>query len=80
MIKASTETAHITTFLIISFPSSRRNAAPWWGKRDIQNWQEEITTYPDIAEAKIQADEYLVAMNKARESHLSFQPVSLRPS
>jgi hypothetical protein len=67
---------------MISFPSSRRAAAPWWSKRDIQNWQQETSSYPDIAEAKIQADEYLVAMSKergARDDSL-FQAISLRPS
>jgi hypothetical protein len=67
---------------MISFPSSRRNAALWWGKQDVQNWQKEISSYPDIADAKIQADEYLVAMAKARELRLGlpFQAISLRPS
>lgn len=52
------------------------------GGSDIQNWQQEINSYPDIAEAKIQADEYLVAMSKARESRFGspLQAISLRPS
>ena len=82
IIKASTDAPFIAKFLMLSFPSSRRSAAPWWGKSDIQNWQQEINSYPDIAEAKIQADEYLVAMSKARESSSGspFQAISLRPS
>ncbi|OGE53341.1 hypothetical protein PENARI_c008G11676 [Penicillium arizonense] len=82
IIKASTEAPYITKFLMISFPAARRAAAPWWGKRDIQNWQQETKSYPDIAEAKTQADEYLVAMTKEREARGGppFQAISLRPS
>lgn len=82
IIKASTEAPSVTKFLMVSFPSSRRRAAPWWGKKDTHNWKQEVNAYPDIAEAKIQADEYLVAMSKARESRSGspFQAISLRPS
>lgn len=82
IIKASIGHPSVAKFLMISFPSSRRNAAPWWTKKDTQNWQHEVNAYPDIAEAKIQADEYLVAMSKARESRSGspFQAISLRPS
>ncbi|KAJ6013225.1 hypothetical protein N7540_007816 [Penicillium herquei] len=82
IIKASTGAPSVDKFLMISFPSSRRRAAPWWGKEDIRNWQQEVNSFPDIAEAKIQADEYLVAMSKARESRSGspFQAISLRPS
>lgn len=82
IIKASTGTPSVVKFLMISFPSSRRKPAPWWGKKDTQDWQREVSAYPDVAEAKIQADEYLVAMSKARESRSGspFQAISLRPS
>ncbi|KAL2217442.1 hypothetical protein M432DRAFT_437303 [Thermoascus aurantiacus ATCC 26904] len=82
IIKASTDAPFVTKFLMISFPASRRRPAPWWDSQDIKMFNEEKSMYPDVAEAKLQADEYLVAMAKAREVRggPAFQAISLRPS
>ncbi|TGO27174.1 hypothetical protein BPAE_0046g00370 [Botrytis paeoniae] len=72
----------VTKFLMISFPASRRKKAPWWENTDYQNFLDETRVYPEIAEAKLNADEYLVAMAKQRndDGPSSFQAISLRPS
>ncbi|KAL2824272.1 hypothetical protein BDW59DRAFT_162610 [Aspergillus cavernicola] len=66
IIKAATTTTSVLKFLMISFPAARRTPAPWWDDKDIRNYHAEKSSYPDIAEAKIQADEYLIAMTNAR--------------
>lgn len=82
IIKAAVSTLEVTKFLMISFPASRRKKAPWWDSTDYQNFLDETRAYPEIAEAKLNADEYLVAMSKQRndDSPDSFQAISLRPS
>lgn len=65
IIKASTDAPFVTKFLIISFPASRRRPAPWWDSQDIKMFNEEKSMYPDVAEAKLQADEYLVSRDDA---------------
>ncbi|KAM0168075.1 hypothetical protein ACHAPF_011357 [Botrytis cinerea] len=82
IIKAAASTLEVTKFLMISFPASRRKKAPWWDNTDYQAFLDETRAYPEIAEAKLNADEYLVAMAKQRndESPDSFQAISLRPS
>ncbi|PVH70251.1 hypothetical protein DL98DRAFT_661265 [Cadophora sp. DSE1049] len=82
VIKASTTSLHVTKFLMISFPASRRNKAPWWNETDYANYLDETRAYPEIARAKLDADEYLVAMAKQRNDRCpnSFQATSLRPS
>ncbi|KFY82732.1 hypothetical protein V500_10362 [Pseudogymnoascus sp. VKM F-4518 (FW-2643)] len=81
IIKASANNPSITKFLMISFPTSRRKRAPWWTDSDYKQYLDEMRAYPQIANAKIDADEYLVAMAKVRESSgLPFQAISLRPS
>ncbi|THV46834.1 hypothetical protein BGAL_0357g00200 [Botrytis galanthina] len=82
IIKASISSPEVTKFLMISFPASRRKKAPWWDNTDYQNFLDETRAYPEIAEAKLNADEYLVAMAKQRndDSPDSFQAISLRPS
>ncbi|TGO40086.1 hypothetical protein BHYA_0042g00170 [Botrytis hyacinthi] len=81
-IKASISSPEVTKFLMISFPASRRKKAPWWDNTDYQNFLNETRAYSEIAEAKLNADEYLVAMAKQRndDSPDSFQSISLRPS
>jgi hypothetical protein len=75
---------------MISFPASRRKPAPWWNEKDIADYTSERNTYPEIGDAKIQADEYLVAMAHARRQRggisdastggSTFQGISLRPT
>lgn len=67
---------------MISFPASRCKPAPWWNARDIQDYTAERDSYPAIADAKIQADQYLVAMANARRVRGGppFQAISLRPT
>jgi hypothetical protein len=85
-IAAATALPTVTKFLMISFPASRRNPAPWWNGKDIADYTSERNAYPEIGDAKIQADEYLVAMAHARrqrdgtESDSTFQAISLRPT
>ncbi|KAL2810309.1 hypothetical protein BJX63DRAFT_423154 [Aspergillus granulosus] len=80
-IAAATTLDTVSKFLMISFPASRRSPAPLWGAKDIEDYNAERNSYPEIGDAKIQADEYLVAMANAR--HMSggggFQAISLRP-
>ncbi|KAL3477097.1 NAD(P)-binding protein [Aspergillus californicus] len=82
VIKAATATDTVSKFLMISFPASRRNPAPWWDEQDVKDYNSERLSYPDIGDAKNQADEYLVAMAKDREYRvgLPFQAISLRPT
>ncbi|KAL4866551.1 hypothetical protein BDV12DRAFT_210396 [Aspergillus spectabilis] len=81
-IKAATESKTVTKFLMISFPASRRKPAPWWDARDIGDYKSERNSYPDIGNAKVQADEYLVSMARARKDRggPAFQAISLRPT
>ncbi|KAL5337471.1 hypothetical protein BJX70DRAFT_399608 [Aspergillus crustosus] len=78
----------VSKFLIISFPAARRRPAPWWTARDIRDYEEERTAYPEIWGAKVDADEFLVAMAEKRRrggcdgsgSGHPFQAISLRPT
>ncbi|KAL2837243.1 hypothetical protein BJY01DRAFT_258443 [Aspergillus pseudoustus] len=92
-IAAATSLPSVTKFLMISFPASRRKPAPWWNSRDIADYTSERAAYPDIGDAKIQADEYLVAMANPRRARGGggqhahahahgppFQAISLRPT
>jgi hypothetical protein len=71
---------------MISSPASRRKPALWWNGKDIADYISERNAYPGIGDAKIQADEYLVAMAHARRRRdgvsgaLTFQAISLRPT
>ncbi|KAL4800380.1 hypothetical protein BDV19DRAFT_384206 [Aspergillus venezuelensis] len=86
IIKAATSHPTVRKFLLISFPASRRKPAPWWDNRDVKDYIQEKNAYPDIADAKLQSDEYLVAMARKRilqsegNSSSFFQAISLRPS
>ncbi|KAN0094162.1 hypothetical protein V8E51_017346, partial [Hyaloscypha variabilis] len=82
IIKASVNSLDVTKFLMISVPASRRKRAPWWDGTDYRNFLDETRAYPDIAKAKLDADEYLVAMAKQRNDDRpnSLQAISLRPS
>lgn len=50
--------------------------------QDIQDYTSEQNSYPEISDAKIQADQYLVAMANARRVRGAppFQAISLRPT
>ncbi|KAF4631340.1 hypothetical protein G7Y89_g6789 [Cudoniella acicularis] len=82
VIKASVFSSDVRKFIMISFPASRRKRAPWWDETDYQNYLDEIRAFPEIAKAKLDADEYLVAMAKQRNDNSPsvFQAISLRPS
>ena len=82
VIKASVDTPSITKFLLISVPASRRGRAPWWTDTDYQNFISERDSYPSIQQAKLEGDEYLVAMANARVSRggSRFQAICLRPT
>ncbi|KAH6719509.1 hypothetical protein BKA61DRAFT_597700 [Leptodontidium sp. MPI-SDFR-AT-0119] len=82
VINSATASPTVTKFLVISFPASRRNRAPWWDDKDFQSYQQEKNSYPQIANAKLEADEHLVAMAKKREKSggAPFHYISLRPS
>lgn len=82
VIKASVGSLDVTKFLMISFPASRRKRAPWWDNTDHKNFLAEVGAYPEVAKAKLDADEYLVALTKRRNDDRphSFQAISLRPS
>ncbi|GKZ38323.1 hypothetical protein AbraIFM66950_010453 [Aspergillus brasiliensis] len=82
IIKAATSHPTVKKFLLISFPASRRKPAPWWDSRDAKDYTSEKNSYPDIADAKLQSDEYLVAMSRKRnlQDGSGFQAISLRPS
>ncbi|KAF5871575.1 putative nad dependent epimerase dehydratase family protein [Botrytis fragariae] len=79
IITASVTSPEVTKFLMISSPASRRKKAPWWDNTDYQNFLNETIAYPEIVEAKLSADEYLVAMAKQRndDGPDSFQAISL---
>ncbi|KAL3492315.1 hypothetical protein BJX62DRAFT_250723 [Aspergillus germanicus] len=87
-IAAATTLPTVTKFLMISFPASRRKPAPWWNEKDIADYTSEQNAYPEIGDAKMQADEYFVAMAHARRrrdgaksnSDSTFQAISLRPT
>ncbi|KPM44526.1 hypothetical protein AK830_g2005 [Neonectria ditissima] len=82
IMKASAADPDITKFLFISFPSSRRKRAPWWPESVYHDWLAEKSSYADIYQAKLEADEYLVAQASARAARGGprFQAISLRPT
>jgi hypothetical protein len=82
IMKASTGVASVAKFLFISFPAARRKRAPWWSEEDYHDWLTEKASYPRIYEAKLDADEYLVALANARvrQGGMPFQAISLRPT
>ncbi|KAF2083189.1 NAD(P)-binding protein [Saccharata proteae CBS 121410] len=77
-IRATIATPSITTFLTISYLGSRRNKPTWWNAED---WAASVhvneKVLPAYADAKIAADEYLVAMAKKRQD--GFRAINLRP-
>lgn len=79
---ASANADSIGKFLFISFPASRRARAPWWSDKEYRDWVAEKSSYPDIWQAKLEADEYLVALAnaRARRGGPPFQAISLRPT
>ena len=82
-MKASTDdSSSVAKFLFISFPSARRKRAPWWSDGDYKDYLAEKSSYPDTWQAKLEADEYLVALAeaRARRGGPPFQAISLRPT
>ncbi|KAL4882866.1 NAD(P)-binding protein [Aspergillus karnatakaensis] len=79
---AASEADSVRKLLTISFPASRRNPAPWWTPQDIAAYSQESAAYPAIKDAKLQADEYAIAVARRRETRGGppFQVISLRPS
>lgn len=79
---ASTAAPSVTKFLFFSFPGSRRNRAPWWSEKEYEQFLSEKNSFPDIYQAKLEADEYLVALAEKRikEGGPPFQAISLRPT
>ncbi|KAM5357149.1 hypothetical protein ACJZ2D_016562 [Fusarium nematophilum] len=82
IVKASAADSDIIKFLFISFPASRKKRAPWWSESAYRDWLTEKSSYADIYQAKLEADEYLVAQVNARASRGGphFQAISLRPT
>ncbi|KAJ5112141.1 hypothetical protein N7532_000186 [Penicillium argentinense] len=82
IMQASSRADYVRKFLMISFPASRRKPAPWWNQRDIRDYHSESNSYPSVKDAKLQADEYLIAMARQRELRGGprLQAISLRPS
>ncbi|KAL3475994.1 NAD(P)-binding protein [Aspergillus californicus] len=80
--QAAARADFVRKFLIISFPASRRQPAPWWNRQDVKDYMQESNAYPSIKEAKLQADEYAIALARQRELRggPSFQVISVRPS
>jgi nucleoside-diphosphate-sugar epimerase len=79
-IDASLESGRVTKFLNISTSNARRKPAHWWTELDTKAWISEITSYPDICQAKLEADEHLAAASqKAALLGQPFQAISLRP-
>ncbi|KAK7538115.1 NAD(P)-binding protein [Phyllosticta citribraziliensis] len=77
-IRASTNTPSITTFLMISWLGSRRVKPSWWNDADWAGVQHTFASVlPTYADAKLAADEYLVAAAAARGD--GFRAINLRP-
>ncbi|KAK7510781.1 NAD(P)-binding protein [Phyllosticta citriasiana] len=78
-IRASTSTPSITTFLMISWLGSRRIKPTWWNESDWAGAQHTFTQgLPTYADAKLAADEYLVAA-AAHKRATGFRAINLRP-
>ncbi|KAL8852558.1 MAG: hypothetical protein Q9221_002554 [Calogaya cf. arnoldii] len=76
-IQAAADTPSITKFLLVSYPGSRRNKAPWWTEEEWIGTQEVNNGvlkpyYP----AKLAADECLTAIASRRED---LHAIVLRP-
>lgn len=85
-IRASTNTPSITTFLMISWLGSRRVKPAWWNDADWAAVQHTFASVlPTYADAKLAADEYLVAAaaaattRHARPGGPAFRAINLRP-
>ncbi|KAJ3080970.1 hypothetical protein HDU99_006917 [Rhizoclosmatium hyalinum] len=80
-VEAAVNTPSVSKVLLVSAYSARRKAAPWWTPADAKYWKHEVTSYPDIASAKLAADEYLYALssNRIKNGDSMFQGISVRP-
>lgn len=90
-ILASLADLNISKFLMVSHLGSRRARAPWWSDDDWTSYQKTWESIPDYCKAKLEADEYLVAMaakRAAKEDEMGvkdekgdgrFQAIVLRP-
>lgn len=77
-IAASVSSPSITSFLMVSWLGSRRVKPSWWSDADWAGARHTFTQgLPTYADAKLAADEYLVAAAKKR-GH-GFRAINLRP-
>ena len=77
-IKATAATPTISTFLMVSYLSSRRNKPSWWSDAEWASATRVNTeVLPHYAQAKMAADEYLAAMAHKRGG--DFRGIDLRP-
>ena len=81
VISASVADPRVKKFLMVSYIGSRRGRAPWWDDEDwesVQRVNKEVL--PAYAEAKIEADEHLLAVTRRRmDRDKEFQMINLRP-
>ncbi|GKZ35510.1 hypothetical protein AbraIFM66950_006172 [Aspergillus brasiliensis] len=81
LIKVSAGHTSVRKFLVISFPASRRNRAPWWNNKEWADHLREKRMFPVAAEMKVQTDEYLLSVANAKQAKgQHFQGISLRPT
>ena len=82
MVSASLADKSVKKFLMVSYIASRQSRAPWWTDEDWEAAQKvNNETLPKYAQAKIDADEHLLACWKKRvdSGDLEFQCLNLRP-
>ncbi|KAL1296932.1 hypothetical protein AAFC00_004539 [Neodothiora populina] len=81
-ITSAVSTPSVKKFLMVSYLSSRKNAAPWWTEADKENAHKvNYEILPDYYKAKVAADEHLLAVAHKRASggDKQFQAINLRP-
>ncbi|GAM82209.1 hypothetical protein ANO11243_001880 [Dothideomycetidae sp. 11243] len=74
----------VSKFLMVSYIGSRRGSPPWWTAEDREGADHVNTkVLPDYYKAKVDADEYLLAMAEKRRKEdggdAQFQMINLRP-
>ncbi|KAL8779800.1 MAG: hypothetical protein Q9213_006758 [Squamulea squamosa] len=76
-IRAAVATPSVAKFLLVSYPGSRRNKAPWWTDEDWKGTQEVNSgVLKNYYPAKLASDECLTATATQRKD---FQAIVLRP-
>ena len=79
---ASLADKSVKKFMMVSYIASRKSRAPWWTDEDWEAARKvNNQTLPRYAQAKIEADEHLLASWKKRidSGEKSFQCLNLRP-